>query len=666
MGTAAGVSAVQKDLVHDLPQRPPVSQPQRCAVLLADHRGRLWAQDQVTGLRVFENGEWRPPGNPNRQLLLWGGVRSLGEDRQGRLWIGTQHGIICQDFGSEQVYSRTDGLSCEDIRVIHQDASGDMWFGSFGGGINCLHDGKITSYRTPRSEHNNRMWCIHEDADGIFWIGSEEGLNRFVPPGIASPENRFFVYTTRQGLRENVINNIQEDDLGYLWLSGLRGIYRISRQELNEMAAGKRNEVHCYAIGEADGMLSCECNGGDDQPAGCKDAAGRIWFPTAKGIVAIDPRRVATKEVPPPVVIEQVLADNEVVYGDGLKVAPGETPAFHTRSATGYRFEPGSARVIEISYTANSLTAPEKISFRHRLNGDDPGWQNAGNRRVARYTNLRPGHYEFQVIAANSHGVWNPSPAKFNFSLDPYFWQTWPFYLLCAGAGLGLTAAIQGYRLRWQRRLLKLEEQRALANERARIARDLHDDLGTALTGLALELDVARREAAEHSSLAQRFGQTAASARDLANRMREVVWTINPRCDSVAGLASFLDQMASQFLQAAGLKVRVEFPESIPTLPLSGEARHQLALAAREALTNVVRHAGASQVVLSLKINEHELFLQIQDNGRGFQVNEAPGRGLANMRVRLEQSGGRFGYASTPGLGTTVVFRLPLGPDAPP
>jgi signal transduction histidine kinase len=185
------------------------------------------------------------------------------------------------------------------------------------------------------------------------------------------------------------------------------------------------------------------------------------------------------------------------------------------------------------------------------------------------------------------------------------------------------------------------------------------------LTGLALELDVARREAADHSDLAQRFGQTAANARDLANRMREVVWTINPRCDTVAGLASFLDQMASQFLQTAGLKVRIEFPEYIPALPLSGDARHQLALAVREALTNVVRHAGASQVALSLKINQHELFLQIQDNGRGFQADEATGRGLANMRVRLEQIGGRFGYASTLGLGTTIIFRLPLAPDSP-
>ena len=174
----------------------------------------------------------------------------------------------------------------------------------------------------------------------MFWVGSEDGLNRFVPPGVdqsrkQKAESRngqslltsaatgesggcFFTFTTEQGLGENVVNNIQEDEFGYLWLSGLRGIYRISRQQLNEVAAGLRASVECIAYGEADGMLNSECNGGDNQPAGCKDRNGRIWFPTAQGVVVVDPMEMQQTESAPPVVIEQVRANGEVIFGDGI------------------------------------------------------------------------------------------------------------------------------------------------------------------------------------------------------------------------------------------------------------------------------------------------------------------------------------------------------------
>lgn len=664
-GTAAGVSAIQHGTVINLPIREPVTAPQRCGVMLSDSKGRLWIQDQATFLRIFDGTRWLTPSITGMQSRLRGGVRALFEDQRGRIWIGTEHGVICSDGQSETVYATAADPLSEDIRVIYQDSAGDMWFGTFGGGLKRLRNGQITTYRTPSGQYGNRMWCIHEDADGVFWIGSQEGLIRFIKPDRPATGDRFFVYTTRHGLGENVINNIQEDDFGFLWLSGLRGIYRLSRQELNEVAFGRQTEVRCSAFGEADGMLSSECNGGDNQPAGCKDREGRLWFPTARGVVAVDPRQVTPKEIPPPVVIEQVLADDEVAYGDGRKMGERTAPVASPGISPEHRFKPGQARALEIHFTANSLTAPEKITFKHRLVGYDPGWRIDGNRRVVHYTNLRPGRYAFEVIASNPHGVWSPAPDQFKFYLEPYFWQTWTFYGACAGAMLGLAVAVQGYRLKWQRRLLKLEEQRALANERARIARDLHDDLGTALTGLALELDLSRREARDHAELAERFGRSAESARELAERMREVVWTINPRCDTVSGLASFLEQQVSRFLQAAGLRVRLEFPEDIPAISLSGEARHQLALAVREALTNVVRHAQASEVIITLTLTGTELVLQVQDNGLGFKASAQPGHGLANMPVRMEQVGGHFDCVSRPGEGTTLEFHLPLRSGAP-
>src|SRR5262249_9599629 len=159
-------------------------------------------------------------------------------------------------------------------------------------------------------------------------------------------------------------------------------------------------------------------------------------------------------------------------------------------------------------------------------------------------------------------------------------------------------------------------------------------------TGLALELDVIGRDSNGPTRLVGRLGEAARKARALAERMREGVWTVNPRCDTVSSLADFLEQQASQFLRGPSIVVRLEFPDDIPSLPIGAEARHQLALGVREGLNNIVRHAGATEVVLGLSISDHQLTVQIRDNGKGFQPVFSPGHGLENMRARLEQAGG--------------------------
>ena len=680
--------------------------------------------------------------------------------------------MLCLDE-SGQVQAFPHELSHPDVRVIHQDRRGDMWFGTYGGGLNRLSKGQVTSFKTALGEYNNRAWWIHEDTDGVFWVGTRDGLNRFVPPGVVprasspppaptpnlnpnpnpnlnpphpDPDGplRFFTFTKRHGLYENTVNNIQEDDFGYLWLSGQQGIYRVARQDLNDVAAGRQARVQVLPFGEGDGMLNSECNGGVNQPSGCKDREGRIWFPTVRGVAMVDPRAVRRNEVPPPVVIEQVVADGEIVFGDGCAVGAGTKPrrstldalsesrpltpalshpmgegaerrgldvaattlpagaeglpspvgrervsrdcgtgegersdfpgpsgkseaTLHSSLSTLHSSLPslpaGRGRVVEIRYTANSFAAPKAMRFKYRLEGHDRDWRfDDDNARVAFYTNLRPGAYTFCVTGCNNHGVWSEQPALFALSIAPHFWQTWLFYLLTGAACIGLAAAIQAYRLHWQRRLLKVEHQHALADERARIARDLHDDLGTALTGLALQLDVLRRETREGAARADRLAEAAARIRALAERMRQVVWAVNPRCDTVSSLASFLEQQAGQFMKADGLRCRLEFPDDIPPLPLDGETRYELALGVREALANAIRHAHASELVLGLSVQADHLVVRVADNGRGFRVAEGmgQGRGLTNMQERLEKIGGQCDCQSAPGAGTTIALRVPL------
>ena len=539
----------------------------------------------------------------------------------------------------------------------------------------------------------------------MFWVGSEDGLNRFVPPGIdqirnpkseirtkqaaakREDEGRFFTFTTQQGLGENVVNNIQEDEFGYLWLSGLRGIYRISRQQLNEVAAGQRASVECVAYGEADGMLNSECNGGDNQPAGCKDRNGRIWFPTAQGVAVIDPKEMQQTESAPPVVIEQVRANGEVIFGDGMgsqsivqspesrvqspkskvqspgsKVGRSLLPD-HQLPTLNYQLAPGHARVVEIHYTANSLVAPERVRFRYRLVGADGGWLwDDQNRRVAFYTNLRPGDYTFHVTACNSHGKWNEQGDQFSFYVAPHFYETWSFDIACGAILVFAGPALHYRRMRRLHRVQRLEQQRALHEERARIAKDLHDDLGANLTGLALQLDLASSQDLASDTLQERLANLARHTRGLVDNMREVVWAMNPRHDNVESLASFLGQYTEEYLAAAGLRCRLELPSNLPAIPVSSHSRHQLFLVLKEALHNIVRHARASEVRLRLEQEPHELRLAVEDDGCGLPSDGArmAGHGLDSMKKRVVDLGGEFSATTGADGGTCITIRLPL------
>jgi signal transduction histidine kinase len=472
-------------------------------------------------------------------------------------------------------------------------------------------------------------------------------------------------------LGENVVNNIQEDEFGCLWLSGLRGVYCVPRQQLNEVAAGQRATVECIAYGEADGMLNSECNGGDNQPAGCKDDQGRIWFPTAQGVVMIDPKAMQRTESPPPVVIEQVRANGVVVFGDGIdskskgqslkaKAERGLVPNYRP-SVIRYRLAPGQGRVLEIHYTANSMAAPERVVFKYRLDGYDREWQwDDQNRRVAFYTNLRPGDYTFRVTARGPHGTWNTQGEQFAFHVAPHFYETWPFYGLCAALLIGAAAGVQTYRLRWQHRALRAQQVTALAEERARIARDLHDDLGASLTGLALQIEAAQRRG--HAEAGQLEG-LAGETRSLAHELRELAWTTNPRCDNTGSLVAFIGELTERFCQAAGLECRLDLPAGESSGEVAARVRHELLAVVKESLANVAKHAGAHKVTVGLAMNDGQLNLTVKDDGRGFDPARASaGSGLQNLRERVQQVGGALTVATKPGVGTTVTTTVPLHP----
>jgi hypothetical protein len=282
-----------------------------------------------------------------------------------------------------------------------------------GGGLSRVRGGRIEAVEGPMA--TSFISAIYPEADGTLWVGtSGDGLFRL-------RDGRWTAYTTTEGLFDNVAYAILDDGAGNLWMSSNRGIYRAAKSDLDRFAAGATRSVRSVAYDTADGMKESECNGGF-QPAGWKTRDGRLWFATVRGATVVDPARLPGRPLPPPVFIEEVVADHET--------APLPGPV---------RFAPGKGR-FEFHYTALSFAAPERLRFRFRLEGFDPDWVEAGTRRVAYYTNIPAGTYAFRVAAAAADGPWSEVRDPYRFELRPFFYRS-SWFLSLVGVVLLLAAA---------------------------------------------------------------------------------------------------------------------------------------------------------------------------------------------------------------------------------
>jgi signal transduction histidine kinase len=486
-----------------------------------------------------------------------------------------------------------------------------------------------------------------------LWLGTfGGGLNRF-------KDGRFAAINAEQGLLNNVICAIAEDKRGYFWMSSHGGILRVSKAELNACADGKLASVNCIAYGKGEGLPTLECSGGF-QPAFGETPDGRLWFPTSKGLVAVDPNDVKTNQLAPPVIIEELRVNDKTVEsrepkieGRGLRVAPGH-------------------QQFEFRYTGLSFSVPEKVRFRYRLEGLEPEWKEADTKRSVTYSYLPPGNYKFRVTACNNDGVWNNDGAALAFVVEPQFWQTWWFRGLATVGAAGLIAGIVQYdtRRRLRQKLQRVEHQRAVERERARIAKDIHDDLGASLTRITMLSQTVRSELDHAPQAAADVDRIYGTARELTRAMDEIVWAVNPKHDTLDSLATYLGRFAQDFLSAAQIRCRLDVPVQLPPWPLTAEVRHNLFLAFKEALNNAVKHARASEVRVCLNIETAGFALMVEDKGRGFSPGTldadrdaarlASGNGLSNMRQRLAEIGGQCQIENAPGQGTKVTFFVPV------
>jgi signal transduction histidine kinase len=404
-------------------------------------------------------------------------------------------------------------------------------------------------------------------------------------------------------------------------------------------------------------------------PSSVRTTDNRLYFTMLSGLAEVRLDLARLNYRPPNVFIERVTADEKtlaaylsITNGEGSNtIPPMELSSPRTRNEL--RLPPGLQQV-QFEFTALSFVAPENVQFRYQLQGLDEKWVDAGTKRVASYTHPPPGTYRFSVTACNNDGIWNKLGDTLEVTFEPFFWETLGFKILIAVVSLG--AACGGVfwviRRRHQREVERLERARAVELERTRIARDLHDDLGVGLTEIGLLGDLAGAGRTLPPDTSERIQEMTGRARMLAASLDEIVWAINPANDTSQSLADYLFPHAHKLLERASIRSRLELVEPLPTGNLSAEDRHEFFHAYKEALNNIIRHSGATQVDVTFSAEGEQLVVRIADNGGGVKDGRGKGshHGIAGMRARLQRLGGRCDITETAGGGTTVTFVLPV------
>jgi len=572
-------------------------------------------------------------------------VVSLAEDADGAVWAGSQQGVLWR-HSEGQWLAQSNNARVHAITAIVPDRQGGVWVGTDGDGLFRLSSARLDGpWEKMPGLLSDQIRTLYLDADAVLWIGTGGGgLSRLARGKAAT-------FTTREGLPDNTISQILEDDNGRLWLGGNRGIICVKKRELpgatdasslEDLAERRIAAVYPQIYGREDGMVSEECISGCF-PIGLKAKSGLLWFPTQQGIVVVDPHRPIADPPPPAVSIEEILVDG-VPTSEPLRLAPG-------------------SHRLDFTYTGLSFDAPERVRFRYRLESLDSHWIEAGASRTASYAYVPHGDYRFQVIACNGDGVWNEKGASVAFSVLPHFWQQWWFISVAAlgliASGGGAVRAVEKRQM--QARLERLEREHAVERERARIAQDLHDDLGSSLTRISLLSGLARQDRGNTDQVDIHVNKIYQSAAQTLRALEEIVWALRPGSDTLQSLADYIAHFANEFSESDRLRCRLDLPADLPPVALPPEMRHNIFLIVKEALTNSLKHSGAREALVQAKVAGQSLEILIHDDGRGFDsAAVAKGNGLGNMRRRAEAMHGALSIESGAKTGSTIRLTVQL------
>lgn len=603
-----------------------------------DRGGNIWITSSA-GDKVLKFREESSAVEIVRDNVFKNRAAVILPDRNGNVWFGTPYdGLhLLRGDGSTADFHKQDGLADEYVNVLYEDRESSLWIGTRRG-LSLFKDGNLTTWTADDGFTGTHVLSFHEDFRGNLWIGTHgDGLFRF-------RDGKFTRFTAKDGLYDNLAFQILEDAGGNLWMSGNKGIYRSNIAELEDFAAGRRLSINSFSYGSADGMLSRECNGAN--PAGIRASDGRLWFPTIKGVVVINPNKLDERQ--PVVALEQVSVDNKILpAGAAVEMQPAQEN-------------------LEIQFTALSWSRPQQIRFKYRLVGLDEDWVESGTRRTAYFAHLPPGEYIFKVIADNGEGIWNTEGQSLRIVVLPPFYRTWWFWVLCVLAIILIIRLFYGYRLAQLEKInaaksaftQKLIEQQE--SERRRIALELHDSIGQSLSVIRNRALMSLSTPDKHEKIIAQMEEISEAAADSIAEVRQISHNLHPYQLEHLGLTTALETM----IEAAEISSKIKFETQIEDVDdaLSKEAEINLYRIVQECLNNILKHSGATKAGVSLKKDGEIVNLRIEDNGVGFDAENSfepkGGLGLTGIAERAKMLNAQYKINSIPNSGTIISLQI--------
>jgi len=555
-----------------------------------------------------------------------------GDD--GGLWARLgDFGTVHFKQGVWSLSDRPKGIPVEGPSASYHDPSGRAWLGFDAGQVYVFDGDGVTAYSQKHGLDVGRIKVIRGLGQHI-WVGGELGLMFF-------SDGLFRRVKAAAGEQFGAVSGIIETVNDGLWLNEMRGIVQIPREEIRRFMADPNHRVEYRRFDYLDGLPGAPQMSFTNSTA-VAASDGRLWFATDNGLAWIDPAHIFRNAVPPPVSILSIANEK------------GRQPM-----SKGVEFAAGT-HTVEIDYTALSLSIPERVEFRYKLEGVDKDWQNVGTRRQAFYTRLGPGRYRFRLIACNNDGVWNEQGAIVVFSVAPAWYQTNWFFLWCIVTGVFIVWSLYRLRVRQVATVISARFDERLA-ERTRIARDLHDTFLQTIQGSKLVADHALKPSTEPSGMRRALEQLSAWLGQAAQEGRTALNSLRTATTQTNGLAEALRRVTEDGLIPNSMAI---------TFSVIGDAkamhpivRDEIYRVGYEAIRNACMHSGASQLEVELRY-AHDLVLRVRDNGTGIDPAIAyRGKdghfGLQGMRERTARVGGNFTLGSSPNSGTEIKLVVP-------
>ena len=599
----------------------------------ADPRGGVWVGQDGGSLLHWRDGAYIKTSTGQR-------VSTLLCDHAGNVWLATtRSGLIRFYDDKENPVPPENG--CILIRALAEDRAGHIWAGTEAGLVFRRENDQFQPVALPGAKEGESIRFLVPDEADTMWIGARDG-------GLYRWRNGHIDHVPGDaGLISQDLRALLIEPDGTFWIAMGNGLFRTTRLEIEGVLSGRQHVLNGRTYGRDDGLPKVDFTFGRRNGA-TRTHDGHLWFATNRGALEVSPDPLPESPSLLPVLVEEMRVD-----GQPVAVPPNRAVVLAPK--------PGP---IEIRYTVPRLGSPERLQFRYRLVGLEEEWADAQDQRTATYTRVPPGNYRFEVAASLGAGLKPTAVASLPFVVQAAWWETPVFRIIVGVLGaLALAALVRMIVLRRVRaRIRRLEQEHALEKERARIARDMHDELGASLTRIALMTEIAADEPEMRGAAAQQLGEIAQAARSVSGTLDQIVWTVNPRNDTLERLVGYLGEFASEYLAPTGLDLHLSLPADISTQTVASETRHEVLLATKEALNNAVKYARARNVIMKVTTTEEVLTITVADDGCGFDPQAVPefSNGLINLRQRLVAVGGSAEIVSQPGKGTTVTLRLPL------